>query len=67
MCVSGMYRKGLGPTVVFQGRVTANQYKVILSDSCHPVMKPFSPPPGRQIPPIHRTQGDTSFTDYESV
>ena len=33
------YWHGLGPLVTFEGRVTANQYKVDLSDRLYLVMK----------------------------
>ncbi len=36
-------RHGLGPLVPSEGRVTANQYKVVLSDHLYPMMKNFNP------------------------
>ena len=32
---------GFGPLVSLEGRVTANQYKVVLSDDLYPMMKHF--------------------------
>lgn len=34
---------GLGPLVPLEKRVTANQYKVVLSDHLYPAMKHFYP------------------------
>jgi len=34
---------GLGPLVPLKGRVTANQYKVVLSHHLYPMMKHFYP------------------------
>ncbi len=35
---------GLGPLVPLEGKVTANQYKVVLSDHLYPMMKHFYTP-----------------------
>lgn len=34
---------GLGPLVTLEGRVTANQHKVVLTHHLYPVMKHFYP------------------------
>lgn len=54
---------GLGPPAPLEGRVTANQYKHILSDRFYPVMKYFYPDARGlfedDIVPIHRAWGVT--------
>ncbi len=51
----------LGPLVPLEGRVTANQYKVVLSDHLYHMMKHFYPAP------IHRVRGVTEWLDeYEN-
>ncbi len=54
---------GLGPLVPLEGRVTADQYKVVLSDHLYPVMKHFYPDGSGLFQgdgtPIHRARGLT--------
>ena len=54
---------GLGPLVLLKGRVTANQYKVVLSDHLYPMMKHFYPDGSGLFQddnaPIHRARGVT--------
>ncbi len=62
---------GLGPLVPLQGRVTANQYKVVLSDHLHPMMKHLYPDGSGLFQddnaPIHRAGGVTEWFDvYEN-
>jgi len=57
---------GLGPLVPLERRVTANQYKVVLSDHLYPMMKHFYPDgSGLQDDnaPIHRARGVTEWFD----
>ena len=53
---------GLGPLVPLEGKVTVNQYKVVLSDHLYPVMKHFYPDGSGFFQddntPIHRAQGN---------
>ena len=62
---------GLGPLVPLEGRVTANQYKVVLSDHLYPMMKHFYPDGSGLFQddnaPIHRARGVTEwFDEYEN-
>ncbi len=62
---------GLGPLVPSEGRVTANQYKVVLSDHLYPVMKHFYLDGSGLFQddntPIHRARGVTEwFDEYEN-
>ncbi len=53
----------LGPLILLAGRVTANQYKVVLSDRLYPVMKHFYPDESGLLQddnaPIDRARGVT--------
>ncbi len=57
----------LGPLVPLEGRVTANQYKVVLSDHLYPMMKYFYPDGSGLFQddnaPIHRAGGVTEWFD----
>ena len=62
---------GLGPHVSLEGRVTANQYKVVLSDHLYPMMKHFYPDGSGLFQDdntlIHRVRGVTEwFDEYEN-
>ncbi len=62
---------GLGSLVPLEGRVTANQYKVVLSDHLYPMMKHFYPDGSGLFQddsaPIHRARGLTEwFDEYEN-
>ncbi len=62
---------GLGPLVPLEGRVTANQYKVVLSDHLYPMMKHFYPDGSGLFQddnaPVHRARGVTEwFDEYEN-
>ena len=61
----------LGPLVPSEGRVTANQYKVVLSDCFYPMMKHFYPDGSSLFQhdnaPIHTARGITEWCDdYEN-
>ncbi len=43
MLLGALCWHGLGPLIPLEGRVTANQYEVVLSDHLYPVMKHFYP------------------------
>ncbi len=63
--------QGLGPLVPLEGRVTANQYKVVLNDHLYPMMKHFYPDGSALFQddnaPIHRARGVTEwFDEYEN-
>ena len=69
--VGGILLHGLGPLVPLEGRVTANQYKVVLSDHLYPMMKHFYPDGSGLFQdandPIHRERGVTEwFDEYEN-
>ncbi len=58
---------GLGPLVPLEGTVTANQYKVVLSDHLYPMMKHVYPDGSGLFQddnaPIHRARGGTECFD----
>ena len=61
----------LGPLVSLEGRVTANQYKVVLSDHLYPIIKHFYADRGGLLKdenaPIHRARGVTEwFDEYDN-
>ena len=63
---------GLGPLVPLEGRVTANQYKVVVSDQLYPMMKHFYPDGSGLFQDdnasiVHRARGVTEwFDEYEN-
>ena len=62
---------GFGPLVPLEGRVTANQYKVVLCHHLYAMMKHFYPDGSGLFQddnaPIHRTRGVTGwFDEYEN-
>lgn len=55
----------LGPLVLLEGRVRANQYKVVLTDHLYPIMQYLHPNgSGLFTVPIHRTRGLT-LNEYD--
>ncbi len=63
--------QGLGPLVPLEGRVTSNQYKVVLNDHLYPMMKYFCPDGSGLFQddnaPIHRARGVSEwFDEYEN-
>ena len=63
--------RDLGPLVPLEGRVTANQYKVVLSHHLYPMMRHFYPDESGLFQddnaPIQRARGVTEwFDEYEN-
>lgn len=64
------YAVGAFCTIHLEGRITANQYNVVLSDHLYPMMKHFYPD-GSGLPqddntPIHSAWGVTEWFEYEN-